>query len=319
MQAHLAPDDQRVEQVALDLLDEDDRADDQQRVGEPSGHEGHERGKQPGDDGAHVGDKGGAEGDHRQGQHEGHPDQQQRGRNEYRVHEGDKREAADVVLKHPPAAVADLADVVLAPVGEQLAEASVQATPVLEEEEHREQSEECADQQVDDDPGDPEEASGEPSKLRLERVQCVAEGRAQGRLRDGQHAAEIALDALEALLHVEVETAELLDHRRQDQPPTPALSASAPSRVSTVAAHDGRPRRPSQPAGESSTAVTNSAPRTGSTTRPSRVTAKITTASAAATSSSCQEYAAALRSALGVRSPVPVSGGGPVRSLISSG
>ncbi|HEX8105155.1 MAG TPA: hypothetical protein VF533_21225, partial [Solirubrobacteraceae bacterium] len=102
MQAQPWADDHGVEHVALDLLDDEDRAaDDHRRVDAPR-DEGHEHRGRTGDHGADDREERGQPGEHDQGQRQRDADQQQHDPDDDGVDGGDEDDAADVGAQRAP-------------------------------------------------------------------------------------------------------------------------------------------------------------------------------------------------------------------------
>src|SRR5690606_5899346 len=105
VQAQRAAHDDRLEDVALDLVDDDDPGDERERDDRPVGHEGHERGEDARERRADDGDEGRDEHDHRERDRQRHPGDDEEGADEDGVDERDERGPADVAAEHLGAAV----------------------------------------------------------------------------------------------------------------------------------------------------------------------------------------------------------------------
>ena len=127
----------RVEQVALDLLDDHDGRQHERRVEQAAGHERDQHRDEAGHEGADERNEGCEEGDDHQRHNQRHADDGQRDADQDRVDEPDERDAAHVPGEGGVRAAPELVGVAPRAVPEQAEQEAPDALAVLEQEEGR--------------------------------------------------------------------------------------------------------------------------------------------------------------------------------------
>jgi hypothetical protein len=218
VQADGPADHERVEDVALELLDDEDHGHDDQRGDHALGHERHRRGHEPCDDRADEREERAEEGEHGEGERERDPDDGQRDADERRVDERDERHAAEVARDDAPAPAPELIDVGPAPLGELGDDEAPDPLPVVHEEEDEDEGEQKAGDELDHERG----AGDHPP---ADHVAVLAQGRHGAvdraldvRLADPERAlGQEAADLVEPLAQPLAQLGELIEDGRGEQ------------------------------------------------------------------------------------------------------
>ena len=213
----LRPDQHGLEDVAVELLDDQDRRADDDRGEGALGDERDEHGGGADRDGADDGEERGEEGQHRQRHRQRHPDDQQRDADQDRVDQGDQRDAVDVAGQHAPHPLAELLRAGPPLRAEEADDPAPHAPPVLDEEERQHERQQDRREQVQ---GRERTGHGAARELlaaaALEALDAVVDRLVDLGLRHAerpQHLARLAA----ALLDVGAELGQLGDERRDDQ------------------------------------------------------------------------------------------------------
>ncbi len=218
MEAHGPAEYQGSEDIAFDLLDEHDHAEDEKGVARTSAHQGDERRHRPGHDGAYQGEESAEERQHHQREHQGDTDDQQANPDDHRIDHCHQRRAAHVApddAPHPPAEGADQVSMLL-PYLAQREGAHLGA--VLHEEEDQHHDQQQPGEHLASEDGAGQHPRGDASTARaqlLERLVAVAVDLVPRQLQRALH--QPRLDLVDALRQGGAEVLELLGHRGRGQ------------------------------------------------------------------------------------------------------
>jgi hypothetical protein len=216
VELHLTAHHDRVDQVALELLDRGDERHDYQRRDDPVRDEGDERRDETRGDRAHQREEAREEDEHRQRQHQRDPDDGQPGTDQHRVDQRHERHPPNVVTEGVPRAPSQLERVASVTRRQKAHSPRPDPVTVLEKEEQHHESDQGGGEQLDQEerPGDQAAADGaahvpQGRDAGLDRLVDVG-------LRDPEprdEGAELEEAPLEALS----ERSELVDYAREEE------------------------------------------------------------------------------------------------------